>query len=221
MANASKITMTEGDAPDTPPVGSVRLYAKSDNKYYFKDSNGVETALAGSSGTSGSAGATGSAGSHGTSGTSGSAGATGSAGSHGTSGTSGTGYPVRAVQIILGSPTDDASTGNGKAYFVVPDELNAFNLVRVAATLMTAGGTGGSCGIALTNTGTAGTGTVAMLSANMEIEGSEMSTRTSATPGTIDTNNDNVTTGQIIRVDVPNVHTTAGKGLIIELAFSL
>jgi hypothetical protein len=95
------------------------------------------------------------------------------------------------------------------------------NVTRVAATMVTSPGTGGSCGIALTNLGTAGTGTNGILSTYMQIIGQSISTRTSSGTGVIDTGQDGVATGEIIRVDVPNNHTTAGKGLIVELAFTL
>lgn len=223
MAYASKITMTIGDAPGTPPSGSLTIYAKSDKKYYFKDSDGTETILAGTSGTSGTsgtAGTSGSSGTHGTSGSSGTHGTSGTSGS-GTSGTSGTGYPIRCVQVVVVDPATQVGTGNGKAYFVVPDELTNMNLVRIAATLIGSAGTGGSCGVAITNTGSRGTASIAMLSTNMQIEGSELSTRTSATPGTIDTSADGILTGDLVRIDVPNVHSTAGTGLIVEMAFAL
>jgi hypothetical protein len=248
MAYASKITMTIGDAPGTPSSGTLIIYAKSDKKYYFKDSDGVETALAGSSGTSGTSGSSGtggsagthgtsgssgthgtsgtpgssgSSGTHGTSGSSGTHGTSGSTGSAGTSGTSGTGYPIRCVQIVVVDPVAQVGTGNGKAYFVVPDELTNMNLVRIAATLIGSAGTGGSCGVAITNTGSSGTASVAMLGTNMQIEGSELSTRTSSTPGAINTSADGIVTGDLIRIDIPNVHTTAGTGLIVEMAFTL
>jgi hypothetical protein len=53
MADAAKIIMTLGDAPATPAVGTVVLYSKADKKYYFKDSDGVETALEGADGVNG------------------------------------------------------------------------------------------------------------------------------------------------------------------------
>jgi hypothetical protein len=195
----------------------------------------ITQGLAGSHGTSGTSGTSGSAGSHGSSGTSGSAGShgtsgtSGSAGSHGTSGTSGsgtsgtsgTGYPIRCLQMTVVDYATLVSTGNGKAYFVVPNELTGMNLVRVAATIVGSAGTGGSCGVNIVNCGTTGAGTDAMLGTAMQIEAGELSTRTSATPGAIDTAKDGITTGQILRVDIPNNHTTAGTGLIVEMAFSL
>jgi microcystin-dependent protein len=45
MADASKIKLTEGDAPSTPPAGTIFIYAKTDSEFYQKDSTGQETAL--------------------------------------------------------------------------------------------------------------------------------------------------------------------------------
>ncbi|MFH0995808.1 MAG: hypothetical protein V1844_09970 [Pseudomonadota bacterium] len=57
MADASKILMTEGDAPGTPSSGTVILYPKSDHAFYFKGSDGTEKPLAGADGAPGSPGA--------------------------------------------------------------------------------------------------------------------------------------------------------------------
>jgi len=123
---------------------------------------------------------------------------------------------TRSVQIVVFDFTTNVATGDGKAYFVVPDELTGMNLVRIAATVITAG---------VTNSTTIGIRNVTdaqeMLSADMAIETTETSTRTSATPGTIDTAHDDVATGDVLAIDVDAVSTTAPKGLIVELVFEL
>ena len=123
---------------------------------------------------------------------------------------------AKVVQIVVFDSTTDVATGNGKAYFVVPDELNGMNLIRVAATVITAGVTGPST-IAVYNL----TDTAEMLSVLMNIETGETTTRTSATPGTIDTGEDDVVTGDVLRIDVDSISGTAPKGLIVELVFQL
>lgn len=45
MADASKIIMTEGDAPATPAAGTIVMYAKSDDIFYYKNDAGVERGL--------------------------------------------------------------------------------------------------------------------------------------------------------------------------------
>ena len=123
---------------------------------------------------------------------------------------------AKVVQIVVFDSTTNVATGNGKAYFVVPTELTGMNLVRVAATVITAGTTG-STTIGIYNL----TDAQQMLSASMAIETGETSTRTSATPGTIDTTHDDVATGDVLRIDVSAVSTTPPKGLIVELVFAL
>jgi hypothetical protein len=125
-------------------------------------------------------------------------------------------FGCKVVQIVVFDYTTDVAAGNGKAYFVVPTELTGMNLVRVAATVITAGVTG-STTIAIYNL----TDTHEMLSVLMNIETTETSTRTSATPGTIDTGEDDVVTGDVLRIDVDSISTTAPKGLIVELVFQL
>lgn len=46
MADASKILLTEGDAPATPAAGIAATYAKTDHKLYTKGSDGVEHGVA-------------------------------------------------------------------------------------------------------------------------------------------------------------------------------
>ena len=41
MVDSSFHTMADGDPPETPPSGYIRLYPKS-GKMYFKDANGKE-----------------------------------------------------------------------------------------------------------------------------------------------------------------------------------
>lgn len=125
---------------------------------------------------------------------------------------------IRVAQIAVFEYTTDVAIGDGKAYFVVPNELNGFNLARVAATVITAGTDTGSTTIAIYNV----TDSQDMLSVSMAIEQGETSTRTSATPGTIDTIHDDVATGDVLRIDVDAVTTaTAPKGLIVEMVFQL
>jgi hypothetical protein len=46
MPAASKIVMSQGEAPLTPPVNTSIIYVKSsDGKFYTKDSNDLETLL--------------------------------------------------------------------------------------------------------------------------------------------------------------------------------
>lgn len=128
----------------------------------------------------------------------------------------GSNFGRKTVQIMVVDAATDVTTGDGKTYFVVPDELTGMNLVRVAATVITAGIVN-STTIAIYNV----TDAQEMLSALMAIETTETSTRTSAAPGEIDTTKDDVVTGDLLRIDVDAVSATAPKGLIVELVFQL
>lgn len=50
-----------------------------------------------------------------------------------------------------------------------------------------------------------------MLSTAMTIDSAETSTSTAATPPVIDTANDDVATGDVIRIDIDAISTTAPK----------
>jgi hypothetical protein len=131
-------------------------------------------------------------------------------------GLAGSNFGKRVVEWFIFDPGASLSVGDGKAYFVVPTELNGMNLVRVAATVITAGTTN-STTVQIHNA----TDSVDMLSTLMNIETGETSTRTSATPGTIDTTKDDVATGDVLRCDIDAVSTTEPKGLIVEMVFQL
>ncbi len=60
-----------------------------------------------------------------------------------------------------------------------------------------------------------------MLTTKLTIDSGETDTSTAATAAVIDTANDDVATGDQIRIDVDAVSTTAAKGLIVELTFQL
>lgn len=121
------------------------------------------------------------------------------------------------VEIPVFGPGSDTATGDGKAMFRVPAKLNGMNLTGVSMCVYTAGVTG-DLDVQVRNI----TQTADMLSTKMRIETGEVDTSTSAQPGTIDTANDDVATGDRIAIDVDAVQTgTAAKGLVVELTFAL
>lgn len=132
----------------------------------------------------------------------------------------------KVVQVVLFDFTTDTATGDGKFYFRVPTKLNGMNLVAVSANVITAGTTNTTnvdidrC--AATATGNVCSGTVSdMLSTNITIDSGENDTATAATAAVIDTSNDDVATGQVLRFNVDAVSTTAAKGLIVNAEFQL
>jgi hypothetical protein len=131
----------------------------------------------------------------------------------------------KVVQIEVFGPGVTTATGDGKAFFRVPSSLNGTNLVVVTANVLTAGTTGtinvdiARCAAAAT--GNVCSGTVAdMLSTNLTIDSGENSSSNAAAAAVIDTANDDVATGQIIRIDVDGVHTTPALGLLVNLEFN-
>jgi hypothetical protein len=132
----------------------------------------------------------------------------------------------KVVQLRPFDPTSDVTTGDGADYFLVPAPLNGMNLVAVTANVITAGTTGTTdiqiARCAATATGNACSGTVAdMLSTKLTIDSGENATTTAAAAAAINASNDDIATGQILRVDVDAVSTTAPKGLVINLIFEL
>lgn len=122
----------------------------------------------------------------------------------------------RIVQILVTDPNGDAiTTGDGKAYFRINSILNGYNLVAVAAHVTTASSSGNPS-IAIYNV----TQTADMLSTNITIDANEKDSKDATTPAVIDTNNDDVATGDELRIDIDGAGTGT-KGLIVELTFQL
>ena len=90
------------------------------------------------------------------------------------------------------------------------------NLVAVAAAV-NASGTTGTTDIQVHNVTDAND----MLSTVMTIDSGETDTSTAATAAVINASNDDVATGDIIRIDVDAVSTTPPTGLVVELQFRL
>lgn len=122
------------------------------------------------------------------------------------------------VEIPAFSPTSDTATGDGKAGFRVPAELNGMDLTGISACVTTAGTTN-TTDVQIRRVRAAASAD--MLSTKATIDSTEVDTSTAATPAVINTSNDDVATGDQIYVDVDAVSTTAAKGLIVELRFEL
>lgn len=123
---------------------------------------------------------------------------------------------VRYAQLLCFGPTVDVETGDGKAYLHIPPGLNGMNLVYAHAAVITAGSTG-TTDVQIHNLSAA----VDMLSTKLTIDSGEGGSDTAGTPAVIDTNNNGVSTNQMLRVDVDAVSTTPPKGLIVTLGFQL
>lgn len=133
---------------------------------------------------------------------------------------------LKSVQVELYGPTTDTATGNGVYYFRVPVSLNGTNLVGIQTNTVTAGTTGLTsvqitrCAAVATTPLCSGT-TASMLSTVASIDSGETSSSNAATAAVINTANDDIATGQILRFDVTAINTTPAKGLIVNLDFVL
>jgi hypothetical protein len=120
----------------------------------------------------------------------------------------------RAIEIIASDPNGDPlTTGDGKAYFIVPALLNGHNLVAAHAAVTTVSSSGTPT-IQVHNV----TQAVDMLSTRITIDANEKNSYSAAAAPVIDTGNDDVATGDELRVDV-DVAGTGTKGLVVILTF--
>lgn len=131
-------------------------------------------------------------------------------------GLAGSDFGKQKMQIAVSDPNGSAiTTGDYKAYVMIPLELNGYNLVAVAASVSTVSSSGTPT-IQIRNV----TQAADMLSTRITIDANENTSYTAATPPVIDTANDDVATGDLIAVDI-DVAGTGAKGLNVYLAFQL
>ena len=114
--------------------------------------------------------------------------------------------------IIAVDAATSLTVADWKAYVVVPACMNWMKLIRAQAVVNTAGTTNATT-IDIYNV----TQTADMLSWAISIA----SAWTVGTVWTIDTDNDDVATNDVLRIDVTSMSTIAPKGLIVVLEFML
>lgn len=115
------------------------------------------------------------------------------------------------------------TTGDGKAYFRVPSSLNGMNLVNASAAVTTTSSSGTpTVQIARGRQASATTAHayVDMLSTLVTIDATEYDSKDATTAAVINASNDDVATGDLIRVDV-DVAGTGTAGLYVTLNFQL
>jgi len=115
-------------------------------------------------------------------------------------GLAGSDYGKRTFSVMVNDSTA-LTAGDGKAYFPrIPSTMNGWNVVEVAANMV------------------AGTGTVTImihnltqaadiLSTALTIDANEKDSSTAATPAVIDTGEDDLTTGDRLRIDIDGAGT--------------
>lgn len=108
----------------------------------------------------------------------------------------------------------DWAIGDGNAYTIIPAELDGWNLVSIVGVCRTAGTTG-TGDLQVNNV----TQAADMLSTKLTIDSGETTSATAATAAVIDTANDDVASGDVLRIDCDAKHTTAAKGGLVMLGF--
>ena len=128
----------------------------------------------------------------------------------------GTEFSVRSMTVSIKVLEDGTalSTGDGKMYYTAPAVLDGYNLSAAHAAVYTVSSSGLPT-VQLYNMRK----TADMLSTRITIDASEFSSYSAATAHVIDTDNDDIATGDRIRVDV-DVAGTGTKGLEVILTFT-
>lgn len=123
-----------------------------------------------------------------------------------------------AILVFDDSQNCAVGDGAGDVFFRIPSVLNGMNLVTAGMQSQTAGTTGTmDVQVARIRAGAA----VDMLSTKITLDSTEIDSSTAATPPVINAANDDVATGDQIRIDVDAVQTTPAKGLVVTLTFQL
>jgi len=120
--------------------------------------------------------------------------------------------PPITAQVLVSDPNGAAiSTGDGKAYLTVPAAWNGKTVQSIHAGLTTASSSGTpTIQVARIRGGSP----VDVLSTKVTIDANELTSYTAATPPVVDTANDDLSTGDLLRVDV-DVAGTGAKGLMV------
>lgn len=121
---------------------------------------------------------------------------------------------LRCDRLTAYDDDNTVKVGDGVEYLPIPASMNGMNLISAHAYVITAGTTN-TTDIQIHNL----TDNVDMLSTKITIDSGETSSRTAAVAPVIDTANDDVATGNILRIDVDAVSTTAPKDLYVQLEF--
>ena len=108
------------------------------------------------------------------------------------------------------------TAGDGKMSVTIPIELNGMNMVSVGAHVYTASDGGTAVNVTLYNA----TDTHEMLTTAITIDNAGVDSKDATTPALIDVNEDDVVTGDVIRVDLNQIGTNA-KGLEVRMGFRL
>ena len=126
-----------------------------------------------------------------------------------------------SIQVIDGATA--LATGDGKAYLRIPVEINGTNVVGVAASVIVKS-TSGAPTVMITRgrqaNATSDFTYVDMLSTALTVDANEYDSKDATTAAVIDANNDDLATGDVIRIDVDGAGTGT-KGLQVTISCRL
>jgi hypothetical protein len=211
LDNMGVLFMTEQAAADPDVVGKGQLWVKTatPNQLWFTDDAGTDTQL-------------------GTGGVSFASIAETDTGTETTKAVNPDGLAGSIHGIKFQSHTvlrfnEDLTVGS-KLWWRIPKQLDTMDLVDVDASLGSAQSTGGTPTIQIVRMRAATAGSVRtevnMLSTRITIDENEWDSKDATTAPVIDTSNDDVNEGDIIRIDV-DVRGTGAKGLFVNLGFQV
>lgn len=124
-------------------------------------------------------------------------------------------YAKKTIQLKIFDDTSSPIVGDAWHILCIPADLNGFNLVDANAFVTTVSSSG-AITVQVRNI----TDAVDMLSTGITIDQSENTSYTGATQRVINASNDNVSTGDLIGIDVDTIGSGA-KGLGVILSFQL
>lgn len=123
-------------------------------------------------------------------------------------------YGTFIVSVMVTDPNGSAATtGDGKAFWFVPFELDGCDLVSVSMGVTTVSSSGIPT-VQIANVSQSAD----MLSTKLTVDASENHSKTAATPAVIDTGNDDVLFGDLLRFDI-DVAGTGCKGICVTMGF--
>lgn len=127
---------------------------------------------------------------------------------------------IRYFTLIGIERATDVATGDGKADFLVPAGMAGMNVVYALGAHITKNGSSGTTDIQLARV-RAGSA-VDILTNKLKIDFNEQDSTTAATAYTINTSNDDLAEGDLIRLDIDAIPGgTAPKGLIVVVGAQL
>lgn len=126
----------------------------------------------------------------------------------------------KVISLQLTDGSSAISTGDGKAYIRIPEQFNTYNLIDVELSTTapsTAGLITGSIERGRQASATSAHTWVDMLSTGVTIDATEYDSKDATTPPVINTANDDVATGDLVRVNIDSVGSAPTGVLICQL----